>query len=63
MNITKEEVQQVLDAFCADPHTADWDDAITLLQSKLTSPQPRSPSPASADPQDQASPTVLASFL
>ena len=35
MNITKEEVQQVLGALHADPHTSDWDDAITLLQSKL----------------------------
>ena len=38
MNITKEEVQQVLGALHADPHTADWDDAIALLQSKLAEP-------------------------
>ena len=38
MNITKEEVQQVLGALHADPHTSDWDDAITLLQSKLVEP-------------------------
>lgn len=35
MNITKEEIRQVLGALHADPHTADWDDAITLLQNKL----------------------------
>jgi len=39
MNITKEEVQQVLEALHADPHTADWDAAITLLQSKLAEPR------------------------
>lgn len=33
------------------------------MRKELTSPQPPAPSPASADPQDQASPTVLASFL
>ncbi len=38
MNITKEEVQRVLEGLRADPHTADWDDAITLLQSKLAEP-------------------------
>ena len=35
MNITKEEIRQVLGALHADPNTADWDDAITLLKSKL----------------------------
>lgn len=39
MNITKEEVQQVLAALHADPNTSDWDDAITLLQSKLAEPR------------------------
>jgi hypothetical protein len=35
MTITKEEIRQVLGALHADPPTADWDDAIALLQSKL----------------------------
>ena len=34
MNITKEEVQRLIDAFHADPHTADWDDALSLLRAK-----------------------------
>jgi hypothetical protein len=38
MNIAKEEIRQVLGALHADPHTADWDAAITLLQSKLAEP-------------------------
>ena len=33
------------------------------VEQEATSPQPPEPSPASADPQGQASPTVLASFL
>jgi hypothetical protein len=35
MNITKEEIRQVLGALHADPHTSDWDAAIALMQSKL----------------------------
>ena len=34
MNITKEEVQRLIEAFHADPHTADWDDALSLLRAK-----------------------------
>jgi hypothetical protein len=35
MNITKEEVQELLDAFHADPLYADWDGAVSLLREKL----------------------------
>ena len=34
MNITKEEVQRLIEAFHADPQTADWDDALSLLRAK-----------------------------
>ena len=34
MNITKEEVQRLIEALHADPHTADWDDALSLLRAK-----------------------------
>ena len=34
MKFTKEEVQRLIAALHADPYTADWDDALSLLRAK-----------------------------
>jgi len=67
VGLTEEEVQWLIEAledtsYCIEPNT-NREAAALFLRARLTSQQPRSPSPASADPQDQAFPTVLASFL
>jgi hypothetical protein len=35
MNITREEVQRLIEALHADPLYADWDGAVSLLREKL----------------------------
>ena len=67
IQFTKEEVQWLIEAledtsYCIEPNT-NREAAALFLRAKLTSLQPPAPSPASADPQGQASPTILASFL